>query len=810
MPRWSKITLKIVAALFILILVVFTGIAYYVNSNRDTLLASITKELNKNLNGQLSIQSIDPTLLKGFPRISISLKNVVLRDSLWSRHKHTFLEAKDLDVSVNALAILVGTVEIKKIGINNATIYLFTDSNGYSNTSIFKKKDKKPDPNEEQGDQDMEIGKFTLNNVAFVLDNQKGHKLFQFMVQDLKGDVDYPNSGWKADVELKTLAKNLAFNTRRGSFIKDKLLEGPFDISYNNDTQTITVAPNTLNIGSDPFIIGAKFNLSKDPSEFVINIEAKDILWKNASALLAPNISSRLNMVNLSKPINVECDIVGDMGSGGDPLLNVVASVKDNELSTPGGTVKDCNFTGVFTNNYINGKGLNDANSAIKLYKFKGNYEEMPFSIDTAFINNLEKPIATGLFKSKFDVRKLNNVIGAELLKFTKGSADVQLAYSADIVDFMLTKPRVAGFVKVKNADMSYVPRKLNFKNTSLSLNFKNNDLFISNVRLQSGKSIVLMEGSIKNFMNLYYTAPEKILLSWQIRSPQIHLGEFLGFFGKRVPEPKKRTHKSNFSDDLNEIFAKSNVAMNIKVDKVYYNRFLATNAVAELLLTESNILIRNVGVKHAGGSLKLNGKVTQQGSRNNFAISSQLSNVDISHFLYSFNDFGMKSLSSKNLKGYLFSRINISGAITDQGKLLSQTLIGDMVFDLKKGALLNFEPVKNVGKFAFPMRDLDNIAFNNLNGKFDIRGDQITINPMQINTSLLNMNIAGIYSFNRGTNITLDVPLRNPKKDEDLTDRQEIKDRRMKGIVLHLLATDGEDGKIKIKLNRNREKGTK
>ncbi|WP_449435986.1 hypothetical protein [Pedobacter steynii] len=38
----------------------------------------------------------------------------------------------------------------------------------------------------------------------------------------------------------------------------------------------------------------------------------------------------------------------------------------------------------------------------------------------------------------------------------------------------------------------------------------------------------------------------------------------------------------------------------------------------------------------------------------------------------------------------------------------------------------------------------------------------------MQINSSLLNMDIAGIYSMSTGTNITLDVPLRNPKKDAD------------------------------------------
>jgi len=807
MPRWSKITLKVLGILIGVVLLIFSALALYVNSNKKSLLETITQKLNKNLNGTLTIESMDPTFLRGFPGVSISLKNVVMKDSLWKNHQHTLLKAKELEVAVNTLSLLKGTIEIKKIGINDAEIYLFTDSNGYSNTSIFRKKDKSKKPKDDS-QSSTEIRKFTLSNVSFVVDNKKGHKLFQFDIYDLKGNMDYPLlGGWDADIKLKTLARSLAFNTRRGSFIKEKLLEGPFKVNYNDDSGIVLVAPNTLNIGKDPFIIGAKFDTSKENTDFTIDIETKKILWRDASALLAPNITTKLNMFDLKQPIHVYCTLAGNMGPGGDPSINVKALVKDNTLTTPGGVVDDCNFTGVFTNSYITGKGISDENSAIKLFAFKGSYAQIPFSIDTAFINNLDKPIATGIFKSQFEIARLNNIIGEEMLKFGKGTANVKLAYRADIVDFKLTKPFVKGLVDIQNADVSYVPRKVNFKNTAISLTFTDHDLYIKNIRLQSGKSVVFMEGSVSNFLNLYYTDPEKILLNWKIRSPQIHLGEFIGFLGTRKPKAKKRSKQSNFSENLNELFEKSQVNMSVKVDRIYYNKFLATNANADLLLSENGIAIKNVSVKHAGGSVSLNGSIAQKGSTNNFKLNTVLSNVDIKNFFYSFDNFGMKTLTSKNLRGFLSSKTNISGVISDKGNLLPNSLYGTIVFDLKKGALLSFEPIKSVGKFAFPFRDLDNITFTNLNGKFDVRGQRITINPMQINSSLLNMDIAGIYSMSTGTNITLDVPLRNPKKDADVTDKKEKRERRMKGIVLHLLATDGEDGKIKIKLNRNRDK---
>ena len=807
MPRWTKITLKTLGILFGVILTIYVAAAVYINTNKEKLLKQVTVELNKNLKGEMLIGSMDPTFLGGFPGISLRLKDVVLKDSLWARHRHTLLSAKDFNVSVSALALLSGTLSIRKIAITEATIYLYTDSNGYTNTSVFKKNvraEKKPERDKEAP---AELGHFALNNVEFVVDNRKGNKLFRFVLDELKGKMDYSWSGWEANFQLKAIARSMAFNTKRGSFIKDKVLQGPFQISYSEDSGIIKVAKNILNIGEDPFSIGAQFDTSKENTDFVIDIEAKSIGWKNAASLLAPNISSKLNMFNFEKPIHVNCQIAGNMGPGGDPSIHVKADVKQNTLTTPGGKVDNCSFTGIFTNNFVKNKGTTDQNSAIQLYNFKGSYEQMPFSIDTAAINDLDKPIATGVFRSKFDISKLNNVVGDNMLRFGKGTADVKLAYRADIVDFKLTKPYVKGLVDIKNADVSYIPRKINFKNTAISLNFTDHDLFIKNIRLQSGKSIVYMDGSISNFLNLYYTAPEKILLNWQIRSPQLHLGEFLGFLGTRKPKARKRSVKSNFSDNLNELFEKSQVYMNVKVDKVYYNKFLATNAKADLLLSENRIAIKNMGLNHAGGSLKLNGSVSQNGDYNRFALNATLSNVDIQHFFYAFDNFGMKTLSSKNLKGYLFSKTNVTGSINDRGALMPNSLLGTVVFNLKKGALLNFEPVKSVGKFAFPFRDLDNITFSNLNGKFDLQGKQIKINPMQINSSLLNMDIAGVYSLGSGTNIALDVPLRNPKKDLEVTDVNERKARRMKGIVIHLLATDGEDGKIKIKLNKNREK---
>lgn len=87
----------------------------------------------------------------------------------------------------------------------------------------------------------------------------------------------------------------------------------------------------------------------------------------------------------------------------------------------------------------------------------------------------------------------------------------------------------------------------------------------------------------------------------------------------------------------------------------------------------------------------------------------------------------------------------------------------------------------------------------------FDIKGDKIIINPMFVSSSVINFNVAGTYGLTSGTNINLAIPLRNPERDKDITDNALIKERRMRGIVVHLKAVDDEEGNIKIKLDNDR-----
>jgi hypothetical protein len=806
MSRWLKLSLRILGVLLTLIILVWLGAAYYINHNSKTILNTILKQLNANVNGKIEVDKMETTLLRGFPGVSVSLKKVVLRDSLWAKHRNDLLNAGDIAVSLNIFSLIAGNIKINKIGINNARIYLYTDSTGYSNTSMFKRKEKGKASEKDQ--QAFEINRIDFSKVDLTVDNRRRFKLFNFLVEELNGKIAYPDSGWNGNLKLKTVVKSFAFNTKKGSFLEGKTLEGELHTYYNNDREEITIEQKKLKIGEDDFLIGAKIKLAENQSAFAIDVRADKILYQNIALLLSPNISTKLLKFVIDKPIAVVGHIIDDGNKENkDPLIDVRIHVKNNGVTIPSGRLTNCSFTGTFTNRDTLSKPTGDRNSAIRFFQLTGDYYNVPLKIDTFAITNLERPIAAGFITSQFPLDKLNSSVGGETFNFKKGTADVRVYCKTDIENFMFTKPVLAGNVIIKGADITYIPRNMNLVNSNLTLNFNQKDLNITDSRFQLGKSILKMNCSIGNFLNFYYTDPQKVVVNLKLSSPTLSLSEFMSFLGSRKTVTKKPASKNSVkqvSDQLATVLEAARVNIQLNVDKAIYKRFTANNLNANISMLGDGIYFNKINISHAGGNLDLNGNIKQSGRVNKFLLNAVIKKVNVKEFFYAFENFGQSSITSQNLKGFLSAKVNTTGSITDKGSIVSRAMYGQVIFNLSNAALVGFEPLQKVQKFAFSNRDFSNITIASLDGTMTLNGDKIAISPMQVNTSVLNFNMKGIYGLSSGTDIALDIPLRNPKKNEGITDKEELKLARMKGIVLHLKAIDDGKGGIKVRWNGN------
>jgi hypothetical protein len=787
-----------ILGLVALILIACGGLSIYFNRNKTEIMAKINTKINENINDKFHIGDFHYKFLSGLPNFTLALKDVELKDNQWNTHKHTLLKAQEIEVRLNVWSLLQKEINIHKILINDAQIYVYKAKDGYSNANIFKPKKKKTPQNKAKPE--TTIDQVDLNNVHFTLDNQVGHKLFDFAVASLKSKVNYDEDNWQTDVFLDTQINSLAFNTVHGSFAKQKQLKGTFAVSYSSVKEKIDVKTDGLKIGTDTFDIVAFFNLAKGNALFGINI-GTTILWQNASNLLSANISSKLNHFNLKKPIDVNCDIKGDFNTEGDPKIVVQAVIKDNELSIPDGQLNDCSFKGIFTNNFKPKEGFTDANSAVILTHFAATYENIPLKIPQLSINNLEKPLATGTVNSDFDVSKLNGISNDKWIQFSEGHATANLKFQFDIVDLYINKPKFIGNVNVANTSFHFIPKNVHAEKVNVQLDFTQEALLIKKITYKHKNNTIFIDGKIDNFLNLYYDAPERMVVNWNIYCPSIDVKQFLGVLAtsKKQKAVAKTNKKPTISNHLRSVIEKCAVVIDIKADKITYNKLTATNTNARIQMIDSKLIVKNGSLQTSGGSIAFNAEVSPSGKNFAFGSNAQVNRVDIASFLKSFNNFGIKSFTPNNIHGKLTSSANVTGFINSNGELITNSTHGTLTFNVNQGALVNFEPIMKVGKYAFPFRDVKNITFSDLSGDFKLRGEMVDVNKLTISSSVLNLDAKGVYSFGRGTNLAMTIPLRNSKNDAKLATKAERDAVREKGIVLHLVAVE-ENGKMKIK----------
>lgn len=834
MPRILKISLKVLAILIGLIVLLWLGLIWYVHANKQKILADITESLNENLQGNLQVADMDPTLLRGFPNVSVALKNVTLRDTQWASHHHDLINAKNIYVSIDGLSFLGENPTIKQVTIADGAIYMFTDSTGYTNAYMLQGK-KKPDTT--QVKKSTTFNTLKLENMQAVIENNVKNKLFQLDIKKLTAKNKETPGVMKLEISTETFIRSFAFNTTKGSYLKNKKLEADLTIEYDKLQKTLHIPNQEIEIDGEELNIGGDFFFAKKPAEFKLQIESDEMKFGFARSLLSPNISTKLDSIEFDEPLKLRAFIGGSMQYKSVPDVKIHWEVADNELKTPAGILKSVSFEGFFTNQLDPNDIHRDENSAIYLYGLDAKWQNIPFSADTVQVANLKKPVLYAIIHSKFPLKALNDALDINTMTFNSGTATMDIRCKLGIAKNDTTHPFVFGNIQISNADVLYEPKQLLFRNTNALVQFRGADLYVRNTQVQTKSSVLKLEGYAKNFLAFFFSSPERIVLDWNLTSAFVNLDEFAGLAAKSkttTTTVKKKSQYRNInkiSRQLDEAIKGASVRLKMRVNKMQYKTFTAQDVNADIMLDEnSNVTVQSAGLKHAGGTLKINGKLNQLPKGIHMVVNAELDKVNIRELFVAFDNFGLETIKAENITGIFTSKISLVGNLTEDMKLVKNSIKGTVNFDLQNGTLVNFAPLVKISKFVFRKRNLDSISINKLANTLDIEGEKVTIRPMRVESSVLNIDLQGIYSIGKGTDIRLIIPLRNPKREElnlegdvaleDNTAGPDINDlanaapvdsakvyleagditkRKYKGLVLYLWAHDDEDGSVKI-----------
>jgi AsmA-like protein len=792
--KWIRYLLKALIAFVCGWMILLAAALIYIKINKQKIVASVRASFTKKVSGNISFAdfAIDP--FHNFPGISIDVKEFHLQDSTFHSHQHELVYAQHIYMGFGIIELLTGKKVPKYVRVTNSKFFFFADSVGNKNWDILKR-------SQPQSRRKIDLKKVTFRNTNVFFEDDRKFKFHNVWFQKLKCSIRDKDERLEFEIECSGVVKNASFDTKKGSYLTNKNIVGEWEVSYDRLAKEISLRNQLVRLDKQPYRVTADFFLDSDP-RFTLDIKTNNLSLTEGASIFPPATAKMIGSYQLSKSLQkVEAVLSGKMKYLYYPLAKISFSVKDASLTVAPTRFDHCSFNGFLQNEIDSSKLRDDHNSFLQFTNLTGEWEKTRFSSKNLTIYNLIQPYLRCDLHAIFDLAQLEKAIANRKLDLNSGTGEAKIVYEGPLETSSDTVYNLNGVITISHGDITYNPRNLNFKQTDIELFFRNGDMEARKMNTVANDNVISINGRVDNFLNFFNTDPSKAIFNWHIYSPDLDISKLRSSLHRK--SVVKNKHGYSFFDRLtnkiDRLFDDCSAYITIEADKVIYKKFSAANVKGRLALTNNVIRLDNFSLSHAGGFIYVNASSKDNGNTSDLAIQSKLDNVNVKELFRSFNNFGLHSLTSENISGNFSADINLTSMLDANNDLYREANKGYVDFSLKNGRLLNFAPLVEIDNNFLQKRNLTDVTFSELKDRFDLNGNDVHINRMEIRSTAVNMYVEGVYSFANNTDISIQVPLQGQKKDQ--TETPENKGVNAKtGISIFLRAKDDKDGKLKIK----------
>jgi hypothetical protein len=644
-----------------------------------------------------------------------------------------------------------------------------------------------------------------IGHIRLPIDESDTHKFFGFRIRKLECNIQEKTASplLAIDLNLDCLIQEMTFNREKGPFLENKTIRGEFRSGFNKDTRVLDFKNINLVVDQQPFVFTGKFLFAEAGTPFILSWDTRNFIFRKGVSFLSTNLRKTLEPYDISDTI---AHLTGSLDNSepqyGTPLIHLWLTVENKNITSPFVSINNASFTATYNNEYVKNRGHEDSNTVIHFSSFHGRWEKLNIHADSLVLTDLIHPKIKVNIISDFQLGTMNSMLNENELAFTQGSGKIDIAYSGSLDKSYDSLRLLTGNITLNDAGIHYIPRNLLFIPVSGVIRFTGKDMIVDNLKLQSQSSDLDMNGKLKGIFYLLNRGNEKPSLYWNITSNRLSLNDFTGYLQKKInpvlPEKKKPELGRIISKFVSNLIA-ADFNVSLSANQLDYKKFMVDSLHAALVLNENSIQLKDVSMQHGEGSIYIKGIIRNDTADNPFYLETRLNNVNVSRLFYVFDNFGLESLTDKNIHGNLSADITMEGGITPKAHLIHSQFKSSVKFSLKNGELVNFEPIQQIQEKILKKRNLSNIRFADLHDSLEVNGENITINRMEIRSSVLSMFVNGIYNMQTGPDFSIQVPLSNLKAIKDSVPVNKGIHSRT-GVSARLWVRRGGDGKLEVK----------
>jgi hypothetical protein len=732
-----KLTLKILKLFAILII---TGSIILFTASfllRDKVADIILKSLNKNILTKLEVGSFKLSFLKKFPKASLELKNVLVHSSsnfnselFTGINTDTLLAARFVSVEFKITDVLKGIYNIERVGARSGKMNFFTDTAGHVNYDISAK-----NKSSGSGEFTMDLKRINLTGIKTYYNNLATKLIINGQIKNgkLKSRIAGSNIDFTAGAELQISSIQL-YNTK---IIKP--VAANLDIVLRSSKSGIQFKKGTLRIENYDF--GLDGIVSSD-NMLDLNITGHNIDISKIRKYLPEKYLKLVAEYDPSGILLIESKIKGLLNRRSNPHIEIKFSLNNGRIAYGKSdlTIKNLSFAG----DYSNGSKNRPETSSVSIKDLKAKLGSGEYT-GSFTLTGFDHPMVVLLLKGRVFPGELKEFFNLQNISTAGGSVDLDLKLKShlghkenytlsDIIDM---KPE---------ADLVFNSFTIGLQNNKQLYKEVNGNMSVSNsIRAKNLQFIykgqrIKIDGEFTNLPEWLAGRPVRMVASADV------------LFDRLIPEVFLNDTLSAGSSNRNKTAFSMpgdiELDINFKIDSLTYKTFSASKIVGTLNYKPRLLTFKSLGMHSLKGSISGNGFIVQNSNKSYIAKGSfNVSKIDVNKAFKTFHNFGQDFLKAENIAGTLSGSFSLLLPLDSTLKYQIKSITAEGKYQLVNGALINFDPVKQLSSFI-ELSELENINFEQLENDFFIRDNFLYIPQMDVRSSAVDLSVNGKHSF--------------------------------------------------------------
>lgn len=737
MKKIVKITIVAIAVIVLLLVAIpllFTG----------KIEGIIKEEGNKMLNAEFDFETLDISLIRRFPQVSVSLEEFYLK-GVGAFENDTLVSAEEITATMNLMSLFGdGGYEIKKILLDGVTLKAIVLADGSVNWDVMKPTEEEEVIPEDTASATTPIRillqEFEIKNLNLVYDDRQSS--MYAAVAGLDAEISGDFGSERTLLDLVADASAVTYMLEGVPFLNKAHLAADMKIDADLVNNRFAFSENTLQLNAIKAAIDGWVALTDAGMDMDVKLNSNEIGFKEILSLVPAIYTQDFEGLETDGTATLTAYAKGALaGDSIVPEFNLAFDVKNAMFHYPDlpAGVDNINIAAKVSNP----GGSPDA-TVVKINPFNFVMAGNPFSVTANLLTPMSDLAFDATAKGRLDLGKVKDIYPLEDMSLN-GLVDADIAINgrmSHIEKEQYDKIKASGTVGLKDMqlEMEGIPA-VDIKKSLLT--FTPRYLQLSETAVNIGENDIVVDSKFENYIG-YALKGTTLKGSLNVKSNHFNLNDFMTTDSTAVATTDDAVVADTVATGVIEVPSNIDFTMQAAFKKVLFDNMVFDNLNGTLVVRDSKVDMKNLSLNTMGGDVVVNGfYYTPQEAQPQFNAGFKLNKIE---FAKAYNDLNVvRKLAPifNGLTGDFSGNVNIDTKLDNTMSPILSTLTGAGSLSTKDLSLNNVKVIQVVADIV-KKPSLKDTRVKDVNIEFTIKDGRVNTKPFDVKLGDYKMNLSG------------------------------------------------------------------